>query len=107
MEEIAQCINNNITTIVAILRQEEAKKVLLNRIFGSSISVQQIDDTYTCPKNLKKYGRWQKTVELSKAVISSEIPNTRLQKCPVNHLCTSRPAGREIDQTSMRKALKK
>jgi hypothetical protein len=39
---IAQCINNNITTIVAILRQEEAKKVLLNRIFGSSISVQQI-----------------------------------------------------------------
>jgi hypothetical protein len=30
MEGIAQCINNNITTIVPILRQEEAKKVLLN-----------------------------------------------------------------------------
>jgi hypothetical protein len=29
-KEIAQCINNNITTIVAILRQEEVKKVLLN-----------------------------------------------------------------------------
>jgi hypothetical protein len=28
--EGTQCINNNITTIVAILRQEEAKKVLLN-----------------------------------------------------------------------------
>jgi adenine-specific DNA glycosylase len=29
------------------------------------------------------------------------------KNCPVNHLCTSRTAGREIDGASMRKALKK
>jgi hypothetical protein len=60
------------------------------------------DDTYTCPQGeiLKTTGRWhKKAVELSKAVISSKIPNTRLQNCPVNHLCTSRTAGREIDRS--------
>jgi hypothetical protein len=34
--------------LLPILRQEEAKKVLLNHF--SSISVQQTDDTYTCPQ---------------------------------------------------------
>jgi hypothetical protein len=28
-------------------------------------------------------------------------------ECPVKHLCTARPAGREIDRASTRKALKK
>jgi hypothetical protein len=49
----------------------------------------------------------QEKVELSKAVISSRNTEHPLAKCPVNHLCTSRTAGREIDRASMRKALKK
>jgi hypothetical protein len=36
-----------------------------------------------------------------------KIPQPSLQAMPVKHLCTSRPAGREIDQVSMRKTLKK
>jgi hypothetical protein len=35
----------------------------------------------------------------TKRLSVQEIPNTRLQNCPVNHLCTSRPAGREIDRS--------
>jgi hypothetical protein len=67
MEEIAQCINNNIT-IVAHL-QEEAKKVYSTRIFGSSISVQQIR-RYPQGEILKPREMAQERVELSKAVIS-------------------------------------
>jgi hypothetical protein len=48
--EIAQCINNNITTIVAHPLRQEEESVTTTRIFGSSISVQQTDDTYTCPQ---------------------------------------------------------
>jgi hypothetical protein len=57
--------------LLPILRQEEAKKVLLNPNICSSISVQQTD-TYTCPQGeiLKPHGT-RKAVELSKAVISS------------------------------------
>jgi hypothetical protein len=79
--EIAQCINN-ITLLLPILRQE-AKKVLLNPNIGSSISVQQIRRyLYMSPRrNLKTtQDGTRKAVELSKAVISSKIPNTRLQK---------------------------
>jgi hypothetical protein len=60
--------------LLPILRQEEAKKVLLNPNICSSISVQQTDDTYTCPQGeiLKpREDGTRKAVELSKAVISS------------------------------------
>jgi hypothetical protein len=41
----------------------------------------------------------RKAVELSKAVISSRNTEHQPQNCPVNHLCTSRTAGREIDRS--------
>jgi hypothetical protein len=50
----------------------------------------------------------QESVELSKAVISSRNTEHPLAKnCPVNHLCTSRTAGREIDRSGMPMAWKK
>jgi hypothetical protein len=61
------------------------------------------DDTYTCPQGeiLKpREDGTRKAVELSKAVISSR--NTHpCKKCPVNHLCTSRTAGRELTEANM------
>jgi hypothetical protein len=42
----------------------------------------------------------------NKAGINLKIPQPSLQAIP-KHLCTSRPAGREIDRVSMRKTLKK
>jgi hypothetical protein len=94
---------------VPILRQEEAKKVLLNRIFGSSISYNKSDDTYMSPRNLKTTGRWaRKAVELSKAVISSRNTEPSLPKM------SSKTHFAPVDQqeeksigASMRKALKK
>jgi hypothetical protein len=37
----------------------------------------------------------QEKVELSKAVISSRNTEQPAANCPVNHLCTSRTAGKE------------
>jgi hypothetical protein len=65
------------------------------------------DDTYTCPKeNQKTTGRWHK--KSGRTEQSYQFKNTEpsLQNVRKTHLCT-RPAGREIDRTSTRKALKK
>jgi hypothetical protein len=40
----------------------------------------------------------RKVGELNKAVINLKY-RTQPAKCPVKHLCTSRPAGREIDRS--------
>jgi hypothetical protein len=85
-----------------------SKRNHTTRIFGSSISVQQDDDTYTYLEKLKTTGDGKKVVELSKAVISSRNTEHQLAKCPVKHLCTSRPAGREIVRpVCARRCLKK
>jgi hypothetical protein len=75
-------MHNNNTPLLPILRQEEAKKVLLNRIFGSSISVQQTTIPYMSPRrNLKTTeDGTRKVVELSKAVISSRNTEHPLAK---------------------------
>jgi hypothetical protein len=59
-------------------------------------------------RNFKTTGRWHKKVGVqNKAGINLKNTASSLPKMSVKHLCTSRPAGREIDQTSTRKALKK
>jgi hypothetical protein len=50
-------------------------------------------------RNLKTTGDGTRKGRTAKLSVQ-EIPNTRLQNCPVNHLCTSRTAGREIDRSS-------
>jgi hypothetical protein len=78
-------MHNNITTIVAHPTPGRSKrKCYSTRIFGSSISVQQTDDTYTCPQGeiLKPRKMAQEKVELSKAVISSR--NTEQSACKLS-----------------------
>jgi hypothetical protein len=58
--------------------------------------------------NYKTTGRWHKKVGVqNKAGINLKIPQPSLQAMPRKNLCTSRPAGREIDRVGMRKTLKK
>jgi hypothetical protein len=58
--------------------------------------------------NYKTTGRWHKKVGVqNKAGINLKYRSPACKQCPVKHLCTSRPAGREIDRVSMRKTLKK
>jgi hypothetical protein len=105
MEEIAQCINNNITTIVAHPTPGRSKESVTQPNICSSISVQQMTIPIHVPRrNLKTTE--DGTVELSKAVISSrntEHPLAKLSKT----IYTSRTAGREIDRASMQGVEKK
>jgi hypothetical protein len=58
--------------LLPILRQEEAKKVLLNQYLVAQFQYNKSDDTYTCPPGeiLKpREDGTRKAVELSKAVI--------------------------------------
>jgi hypothetical protein len=48
MKEIAQCITHH--HYCAILRQEEAKKVLPNPNIWCQFQYNKSDDTYTCPQ---------------------------------------------------------
>jgi hypothetical protein len=90
-----QCINNNITTIVAhpVAKQRKAASTRISK------SMTENNKSIIFPRrNLKKpRRRWhKKRVELS-VVISLRNTEHPLQNCPVNHLCTSRnAAGREI-----------
>jgi hypothetical protein len=56
-----------------------------------------------------KTGRWhkKKVGEQNKGYQFKKYRTHLAKNCPVKHLCTSRPAGREIDRASTRKALKK
>jgi hypothetical protein len=48
--EIAQCINNNITTIVPSYARKKQRKCYSTRIFVAQFQYKQTDDTYTCPQ---------------------------------------------------------
>jgi hypothetical protein len=106
--EIAQCINNNITTIVAHPTPGRSKESVTQPEYLVAQFQYKSDDTYTCPQGeiLKTTGRWHKKSGRTEQSGYQFKITPACKNCPVNHLCTSRP-GREIDQTSMRKALKK
>jgi hypothetical protein len=61
------------------------------------------NDSYTCPQGetLQTTGRWHKksgrTEQSGYQFKKYRTPACR--ECPVKHLCTARPAGREIDRS--------
>jgi hypothetical protein len=108
MEEIAQCINNNITTIVAHPTPGRSKESYSTRIFGSSISVQQSDDTYTCPQGeiLKPRKMAQESGRTEQSGYQFKKYRTPACKLSSKPFITSRTSRSRNDRTSMRKALK-
>jgi hypothetical protein len=108
--EIAQCINNNITTIVAHPTPGTSKEsVTQPHYLVAKFIYNKIDDTYICPQGetLKTTGRWHKksgrTEQSSYQFKKYRTPACR--ECPVKHLCTARPAGREIDRSQYAQAV--
>jgi hypothetical protein len=89
MEGIAQCINNNITTIVAHPTGRSKESVTQPEYLVAQFQYNKSDDTYTCPQGeILKPREDGKAVELSKAVISSrntEHPLAKLSSKPFMH----------------------
>jgi hypothetical protein len=65
------------------------------------------NDSYTSPRrNLRTTGRWhKKSGRTEKVVINLKIQNPSLPGMSVKHLCTARPAGREIDRSQYAQAV--
>jgi hypothetical protein len=98
--ENAQCINNIITTIVAILRQEQAKSVTQPDYLVAKFKYNAENDSYTCPQGetLKLQEDGIKVGAQNKGGYQFKNTEPQPAKMSVKHLCTARPAG-EIDQT--------
>ena len=108
--EIAQCINHNITTIVAHPTPGTSKESVTQPDYlVAKFIYNKDDDTYTCPQGetLKTTGRWHKksgrTEQSGYQFRKYRTPACKT--CPVKHLCTARPAGREIDRSEYASAV--
>jgi transposase len=108
--EIAQCINHNITTIVAHPTPGTSKESVTQPDYlVAKFIYNKADDTYTCPQGeiLKTTGRWHKksgrTEQSGYQFKKYRTPSCK--ECPVKHLCTARPAGREIDRSEYASAV--
>jgi len=108
--EIAQCIDHNISTIVAHPTPGTSKdSVTQPDYLVAKFKYDAENDTYTCPQGetLKTTGRWHKksgrTEQSGYQFKKYRTPACR--ECPVKHLCTARPAGREIDRSQYAQAV--
>jgi transposase len=102
--EIAQCINHNITTIVAHPTPGTSKESITQPDYlVAKFKYNTLDDSYTCPQGetLKTTGRWHKKSGRSEnsSYQFKKYRTPACKECPVKHLCTARPAGREIDRS--------
>jgi hypothetical protein len=95
---------NNITTIVAHPTPGEAKKVSRNRYLVANLNTMQKMTVYMSPRrNFKTTGRWHKKSRTEQSGYQFKKYRTQPAGKPVKHLCTSRPAGREIDRYAVRR----
>lgn len=102
--EIAHCKKHNITTIVAHPTPGRAKESTTQpEYLVAKFQYNKNDDTYTCPQGetLKTTGRWHKKSGRTEqsGYQFKKYRTSSCKDCPVKHLCTARPAGREIDRS--------
>ena len=102
--EIAFCKDQNITTIVAHPTPGISKESATQPAYlVAQFKYNKTDDTYMCPENktLITTGRWHKktgrTEQSGYQFKKYRTPDCK--ECPVKHLCTARPSGREIDRS--------
>jgi len=108
--EIALCKDNNITTIVAHPTPGTSKESVTQPDYlVAKFSYNEADDTYTCPQGetLKTTGRWHKKTGRTEnsGYQFKKYRTPACKECPVKHLCTARPAGREIDRSEYANAV--
>ena len=102
--EIDQCKNHNITTIVAHPTPGRSKESATQpEYLVAQFQYNKSEDTYTCPQGeiLKTTGRWHKKSGRTEqsGYQFKKYRTPACKDCPVKHLCTARPAGREIDRS--------
>lgn len=108
--EISQCKLHNITTIVAHPTPGISKESATQPDYlVAKFIYNKADDTYICPQGatLKTTGRWHKKTGRTEqsGYQFKKYRTAACKQCPVKHLCTARPAGREIDRSEYADAI--
>ena len=103
--EIAQCKDHNITTIVAHpVQGKNNENGTQPDYLVAKFKYNAIDDSYTCPQGetLKTTGRWHKKSGRSEksSYQFKKYRTPACKECPVKHLCTARPGGRELSEAN-------
>ena len=99
-KQIEICKQANITTIVAQPEQGKNKERIAEEYLISKFQYNSINDTYTCPQGetLTTTGHWHKKTDKENFTFK-RYRTPKCKVCPVQHLCTSRKAGRDIDRS--------
>jgi transposase len=99
-KQIEICKQANITTIVAQPEQGKNKERIAEEYLISKFQYNSINDTYTCPQGetLTTTGHWHKKTD-KESYTFKRYRTPKCKVCPVQDLCTSRKAGRDIDRS--------
>lgn len=99
-KQIEICKQANITTIVAQPEQGKNKERIAEDYLISKFQYNPINDTYTCPQGetLTTTGHWHKKTD-KESYTFKRYRTSKCRTCPVQQLCTSRKAGRDIDRS--------
>lgn len=107
--QIAQCQQENITTIVA------APEVVNSNEYGTTeaymvtkFTYNKTTDTYTCPQGelLSTTGTWHKKTRERDSYVFKKYRTPKCKTCAVKHLCTGRQkGGRELDRSEFAEAV--
>jgi hypothetical protein len=101
-KQIEICKQANITTIVAQPEQGKSNQNGTTKDYlVAQFQYNQDTDTYTCPQGetLKTTGSWHKKTTDRDSYNFKKYRTPKCKTCPVQHLCTSRASGREIDRS--------
>ena len=101
-KQIEICQQANITTIVAHPEQGKSNENGTQPDYlVANFKYDKTTDTYTCPEGetLHSTGRWHKKSSSGEGYNFKKYRTSKCRECPVNFLCTSRAAGREIDRS--------
>lgn len=99
-KQIEICKKANISTIVAQPEQGKNKERIAEDYLISKFQYNANNDTYTCPQGqtLTTTGHWHKKTD-KESYTFKRYRTSKCRTCPVQHLCTSRKAGRDIDRS--------
>ncbi|WP_269222054.1 IS1182 family transposase [Flavobacterium sp. IMCC34518] len=105
-KQIDICKQANITTIVAQPEQGKNQEKIAEDYLISKFQYNAINDTYTCPQGqtLTTTGHWHKKTD-KESYTFKRYRTSKCRTCPVQHLCTSRKEGRNIDRSQYAEAV--
>ncbi|MBK9981061.1 MAG: IS1182 family transposase [Saprospiraceae bacterium] len=100
-EQIASCIQEHITTYVAVPDPPRNSEIPTPEYYGEKFSYNKKKDTYTCPQGheMKTNGSIYKRKYGESITQVKHYKTAKCKSCPALRYCTSSPTGRVIERS--------